>query len=99
MHRLSNLRPDSRWPGSRLHLKRSDIHMRDGTATKQCRRDVLLGEAAGQFAFDRFGNAVAIGGAETVQNQFLDVQFNVRLHTQPPVSASANDFSSLVNSF
>src|SRR6266566_5154752 len=61
----------------------------------------LLTEHPRQFALHGLADGIAVFGCETVQHQFLDMQFDVvwlRFHTQPPISASVSDFSSLAYS-
>src|SRR5437588_2197833 len=64
----------------------------------------LFDEEARQFALYCFADGVALSRREAVQDQLFDVQLNVLccslalIHTQPPISASVKDFSSLAYS-
>src|SRR6266481_4599979 len=84
---------------ARLHVKRAAVYTLGLVPVAERRMNTLLSKEPWQLSLNCSANGMAVARREAVQHEFFDMQFDVvRLHTQPPISASVSAFSSLVYS-
>src|SRR6266852_7465928 len=84
---------------ARLHVKRTAVHALGLVPVAERQVNALLSKEPCQLSLNCSANGMAVARREAMQHEFFDMQFDVvRLHTQPPISASVSAFSSLVYS-